>query len=129
MAKKTNAGKTAAEIDALKKEFEVELKPIEGVLVLLTDNRTGARFCECHVLASNLIKYGTVDVPLDPEDQSDYRANREVVEDAYAFQKMKDDAKAKRSFSNIVTEYSKEFDEDHPVKIIGGQHRFEAIKE
>jgi hypothetical protein len=38
------------------------------------------------------------------------------------------DAKQKRSFSNIVAEYTKEFDAEHPLKIIGGQHRFEAIR-
>ena len=42
---------------------------------------------------------------------------------------MKEDAKGRRSFSNIVTEYTTEFDEDHPLKVIGGQHRYEAIKE
>ena len=130
MTKPSTKTKTTEDAEALKAAFEQELEPIEkGGLVLLTDNRTGAKFCECHVNASKLIKYGTVDVPLDPDEQSEYRANREVVEDAYAFQKMKEDAKQKRSFSNIVTEYSKEFDEEHPVKVIGGQHRFEAIKD
>ena len=38
------------------------------------------------------------------------------------------DAKQKRSFSNIVAEYTKEFDSEHPLKIIGGQHRYEAIR-
>ena len=38
------------------------------------------------------------------------------------------DAKQRRSFSNIVAEYTKEFDSEHPLKIIGGQHRFEAIR-
>ena len=70
-----------------------------------------------------------MDVPLDPEDQSDYRANREIVLNSSAFRTMKEDAKEKRSFSNIVAEYTKEFDSQHPLKIIGGQHRFEAIRE
>jgi len=38
------------------------------------------------------------------------------------------DAKLRRTFSNIVAEYTTEFDKDHPLKIIGGQHRCEAIK-
>ena len=42
---------------------------------------------------------------------------------------MKGDAKKRRSFSNIVTEFTTEFDAEYPLKIIGGQHRFEAIKE
>jgi len=72
---------------------------------------------------------GTVDVPLDPEEQPDYRANREIMVNSSAYQTMIKDAKQKRSFSNIVTEYTKEFDPEHPLKIIGGQHRYEAIRE
>ena len=41
---------------------------------------------------------------------------------------MKEDAISGRTFSNIVTEYTKDFDASHPLKIIGGQHRFEALK-
>ena len=42
---------------------------------------------------------------------------------------MKIDAQKGRNFSNIVTEYTTDFDSEHPLKIIGGQHRFEAISE
>ena len=66
---------------------------------------------------------------LDPDEQPDYRANRDIVVNNFAFQTMIKDAKQRRSFSNIVAEYTKEFDAEHPLKIIGGQHRFEAIRE
>lgn len=88
-----------------------------------------ALFCECHIMASSVVSLGTIDVPLDAENQSEYRANRDVVEDNVAFFQMKDDALNKRSFSNIVTEYDTSFDNEHPLKIIGGQHRFIAISE
>ena len=114
-------------------QFSDELQPFEMTgrlaLCVFTDDRTGAWFCECHVKASKLAEFSTTDVPLDPDDQSEYRANRDVVEDAYAFKIMKDDAKLGRMFSNIVAEYTKEFDADHPLKIIGGQHRFQALCE
>jgi hypothetical protein len=42
---------------------------------------------------------------------------------------MKEDAKHGRTFSNLVAEYNLDFDEEKPLKIIGGQHRFIAIKE
>jgi hypothetical protein len=42
---------------------------------------------------------------------------------------MQQDAKQRRSFSNLVTEFTTEYDPDHPLKIIGGQHRYQAIKE
>lgn len=105
------------------------LKPNEqGQLVVMIDNRTGAHFIECHIRAESLISYGTTDVPLDPEDQSEYRANREMVLNAPAFKKMKFDAVEGRTFSNIVAEFSEDFEPELPLKIIGGQHRYEAIK-
>lgn len=115
---------------ALLNEFAAECEPIESgeSLRRLVDERTGAHYCECHIKGSKLIRHGTTDVPLDPEEP-EYRANREIEEDDVAFQEMKDDARQKRSFSNIVAEWTKEQDADHPLKIIGGQHRFGAIKE
>jgi hypothetical protein len=112
-------------------ELSKEFQPLEtpSQLLELVDNRTGARYCECHIKGSKLVALGTVDVPLDPDEQAEYRANRDIVVNDSAYGKMLDDAKQGRSFSNIVAEYTKEFDPDHPLKIIGGQHRFKAIAE
>jgi len=112
-------------------EFVNEFKPLESVqcLLPLVDRRTGADFCECHVKANTLITLGTTDVPLDPEEQPEYRANRDIRLNHPAFLRMKEDAKAGRAFSNIVAEYTKDFDEAHPLKIVGGQHRFQAIQD
>src|SRR5258708_32476433 len=41
---------------------------------------------------------------------------------------MVEDALERRTFSNIVAEFSTDFDPDHPLKVIGGQHRFNAIR-
>jgi hypothetical protein len=131
MANATTSGGTEPDAPSQSAVFAAELEPVEGEarLVFLTDRKTGAVFCECHIRGSKLVELATVDVPLDPEEQAEYRANREIVESSYAFQKMKEDAKGGRSFSNIVAEYTREFDPDHPIKIIGGQHRFAAIEE
>ncbi len=112
-------------------DFAKEFQPLETreQLLELTDHRTSARYCECHIKGSKLVSLGTIDVPLDPEEQSEYRANREIVVNNSAFRTMMLDAAQTRSFSNIVAEYTKEFDADHPLKIIGGQHRFDAIRE
>lgn len=116
--------------EELIQEFIGTFEPIErtDVLYVLVDARTGALYSECHVHADKLVPLSTTDVPLDPDEQGEYRANREIVADHVAFTAMKQDAKERRSFSNIVTEYTKEFDSEHPLKIIGGQHRFAAIK-
>jgi hypothetical protein len=117
--------------EALICEFIRACEPAEtaDVLHVFVDARTLALYSECHIAADKLIALGTTDVALDPDDQPDYRANREIVADHAAFHAMKDDARQRRSFSNIVAEYTTDFDPDRPVKIIGGQHRFEAIKE
>src|SRR5665811_2447028 len=118
------------EIHEMLEDFAQTCKPVDShPLLVMRDSATGALFVEVHVLGSLLVPAATTDVPLDPDDQADYRANRDVVEDHAAFAKMKDDAKAARSFSNIVCEFTRSFDESHPVKIIGGQHRFTAIQE
>src|ERR1017187_241956 len=103
--KQTTLAETLAEFfeDAIPQEAK-------GHLTSFTDKRTGANYCECHVKASKLVNLGTTDVPLDPEEQAEYRANREIVSNHVAFQKMKDDARKGRAFSNIVAEYSKIFD-------------------
>ena len=102
--------------------------PLEKAnFTLLRDHRTQAAFIECHILASKIVNHGTTDVPLDASASPDYRANREIVADHAAFEQMRQDALEGRRFSNIVTEFMG--NEDRPLKIIGGQHRYEAIKE
>lgn len=111
----------------IKKLVEL-LEPAEGNSALeMQDKRTGARYVELHIRGDKLVALGTTDVPLDPENQSDYRANREPVLNAPAFETMKEDAIKGRTFSNIVAEIVD--GDDLPIKIIGGQHRFAAIKE
>jgi hypothetical protein len=118
------------DVSDLVDEFVKICSPVESAkLLVFVDAKTKARYCECHLQAKRIIELGTIDVPLDPDEQQDYRANREVVEDHIAYEKMKDDAKNRRTFSNIVAEFTTAFDSDHPLKIIGGQHRFNAISE
>ena len=121
-------GDLAPEVMAMIEDFIKVCSPVESLPILvMRDNATNAIFVEVHLLAGDLIPAATVDVPLDPDESADYRANREVVEDHVAFAKMKDDAKNARAFSNLVCEFSRTFDETHPLKVIGGQHRFAAI--
>lgn len=118
-------------LEEIREDLVAALAPMEGLdkLFIITDERTGARYCDCHVRGSKFVELATPDAPLDPDEQGDYRANRDVVSNAPAFAKMKIDAKARRSFSGIVAEYSHEKPIDKPLLIIGGQHRYHAIKE
>lgn len=93
------------------------------------DEMTGAKYCEINVRGSKIVALGTIDTPLDPDDQPDYRANRDIVENAPAFARMKQDALNGRSFSGLVAEFLPNDDGGKPLKIIGGQHRFTAIEQ
>ena len=116
-------------INAEVEKFMGEFKILETDSIhILLDTRTNAFFCECHISATDLISSGTIDVPLDPDSQPDYRANREANIEHTAFQKMVDDAINKRTFSNIVCEYNHTYQKNKPIKIIGGQHRYLAIE-
>ncbi|TAL62227.1 MAG: hypothetical protein EPN85_03225 [Bacteroidetes bacterium] len=117
--------KVHEEVNKFISEFSILEKDTVHVL---TDLRTNAFFCECYISAKELIENSTIDVPLDPENQPEYRANRDAQPEHSAYQKMLDDAKSKRMFSNIVCEYNTNYQANKPIKIIGGQHRFLAIE-
>ena len=123
-----HAGVLEPEVLSAIEEFVDACRPIEQSLVVLRDNRTEAVYIEAHILGSALCTLGTIDVPLDPDEQGEYRANRDLREDHVAFERMKDDAADGRSFSNIVCEYSTGINPDYPLGIIGGQHRFDAVR-
>ena len=107
-------------------QFETQFQPHEsGALVLLTDKMTGAQYCECHIQASKLVSLSTINAPLDLT-QPGYKANRQLLTSAPEFLRMKDDALKGRTFSNIVAEYAP--GTNHSLRIIGGQHRIEAIR-
>lgn len=117
-----------ARIAELVKEFYYIAGPTAEHIYVHFDQKASCFYCECHVEGRRLVELATTDVPLDPDEQPDYRANREIVANHAAFENMKNDAKGGRSFSNIVVEYTTEYQSEKPLKIIGGQHRFEAIK-
>ena len=115
-------------LETLAEDFVALLGPVEAEkLLLFRDDCTGAVYAECHIAADTLLKHSTDDVPLDPEASGEYRANRQIVDDHAAFQQMRSDALKGRSFSNFVCEFIS--GEDQPLKIIGGQHRYNAVKE
>ena len=117
------------EIDDLINGFISEFRPLENEINVMTDSRTKSYYIEVHIRAKDLVERSTIDAPIDPEEQVEYKANRDIVEDHSVFLKMKEDAGLGRTFSNIIAEYNTDFDEARPLKIIGGQHRFAAIEE
>jgi hypothetical protein len=119
--------KVSDEINAFLSAFPILEKTNGADLFVFKDFKTNALFTECHLSAEQLILKGTTDSSLDPQNQPEYRANRDVVTDDPAFLQMKEDAQHGRVFSNLVAEFDTSYDAEHPLKIIGGQHRFQAI--
>lgn len=117
------------DIRELVEEFAAVFEPLEKPLYAVADGKTEAIYVECHIKASRLFQYGTIDVALDPDEQPEYRANRDIVEDNIAYQAMCDDAREGRTFSNIVTEFGLGTDDLPSLMIVGGQHRYEAIRQ
>ncbi|MGV2114245.1 hypothetical protein ACQZ46_23645 [Agrobacterium salinitolerans] len=127
----------AHDLDTEKKEELIEsdvignfctlMVPVETPIHVFADGKTQAVFAECHVSADRLVQNATPDTPLDPDASAEYRANRDLVEDHAAYEQMVLDAQMGRTFSNIVCEYVA--DDEKPLKVVGGQHRFAAIKE
>ena len=116
------------EIDENVQAFIDSMKPLEADrLFVLKDHLTDAAFTECHLQADTIVQYGTTDVPLDPENAPEYRANRELATSHPAFERMKTDATEGRTFCNLVCEFRD--GANKPLEVIGGQHRFDAIQE
>ena len=116
-----------SELESIVEQFITTLKPVEGnALLLFRDECTGAVYTECHITADAIFENSTDDVPLDPDGSGEYRANRQLVDDHAAYKQMESDALKGRSFSNFVCEFIPK--DEKPLKIIGGQHRYNALQ-
>ena len=102
-------------------------KTINRPLLILFDLKTEVFYTECHTEKDELIKLKDDDATIDPEYQEEYRLNRTLQPENPDFLIMKEDAAKGRQFSDIVIEYNKEYREEKPLKILGGQHRAKAI--
>jgi len=115
------------EIDNFLKRFnplELEL----GIpLVLLQDSIGGAFYVVCHLRGKVIVSNADLDAVLDPMESEDYKLNRGLYLDTYAYRKMESDAIKGRSFEDLVIEFDTKYRPHIPLKVFGGQHRTKAI--
>ncbi len=116
------------EIKKFRNEIPTYEKGNDIPFIIIKDKKSMTFFCQVYVAASDLVKLGDKDSVIDPELQEEHRANRELEPDNYYFIRMADDAVDGRAFTEIVIEYNNNYTPNKPLKILGGQHRFEAIK-
>lgn len=115
--------------DEFVKKFEIfELKN-ELPLLLYYDRRSDAYYIICHLESKVLSSKSDLDAVLDPIESEEYKLNRNIYKDSYAYSLMETDAIKGRSFEDIVVEYDSGYRTDKPLKVFGGQHRITAIQE
>jgi len=114
-------------------DFLKDFKPLElevgASFVILHDNRSDAFYLFCHLDGKAIVAKADLDAVLDPMESEDYKLNRELYLDTYAYRKMEEDAIRGRSFEDLVIEYDTTYRPNTPLKIFGGQHRVKAIQE
>jgi len=121
-----------AEVLQRAREFIQAFHPQEvasGPLLLLQDAKSAAFYIICHLSSSVVVAKADTDAVLDPEDTDEYKFNRDIYTDTYAYRMMEQDAKAGRSFEDIVVEFDKSYRASTPLKVYGGQHRVTAISQ
>lgn len=115
------------------KEFVERFSPYEcenGIpLLVFCDNESQAFYVVCHLPGNVIVSKSDIDATLDPDESEDYKLNREIYTDNYAYRKMTIDASQGRSFEDLVVEYDTSYRPQKPLKVFGGQHRIRAISE
>jgi hypothetical protein len=114
------------------KDFRIEIQTLESVkkvpFVLLQDGKSLGYYIECHIQASVAVPLIDNDAVLDHDEQEQFRLQRELQPNNPAFISMCLDAITNRQFSDILAELDYNYRPEKPLKILGGQHRMEAIK-
>lgn len=120
-------------VNELTTDFLKDFVPLEtlngGKALLLYDEKSGAYYIPCHLMTIDFVDKADFNATIDgSEDDELYKLNRDVTENEGAFATMISDAKAGRSFEDIVVEFDKSYSPELPLKIYGGQHRVKAIQ-
>lgn len=111
------------------KVFEIFESKSSIPQLLFHDKRSDAYYLICHLESKVLSLKSDLDAVLDPVESEEYKLNRNIYTDSYAYRLMEADAIKGRSFEDIVVEFDSEYRPDKPLKVFGGQHRITAIQE
>lgn len=132
--KNTVPGELAvSNISSLLEDFKKSFITVEATAgltpILFEDERSKAHYIIVHLAANTIAKISDLEAVLTPEDGEEYKLNRDIYTDNYAYQVMKEDACKGRRFEDIVVEFDPSYRQDKPLKVFGGQHRVTAITE
>lgn len=104
-------------------------KELGQSLLILFDSKTKVFYTICNIKKNNFVGLADKDAVIDPDFQEDYKLNRDLQPNNPDFKEMLLDASHGRQFTDIVVEYNKQYKPEKPLKILGGQHRTEAIEQ
>jgi hypothetical protein len=148
------SARVAAQVAAFYREFrEVPQRADNAKLALAQDKVDGVFFVDCHLRGDDIagkldsrarlrILEGDDASREEPEDEeaadaqeaeedetyAEFGFNREIQDRHPVFRRMVEDALGGRSFLGMVLEWDQFYTADRPLKILGGQHRCEAVK-
>jgi hypothetical protein len=115
------------------RDFLKKFQPLEldssTIPLLLMDPKSQSYYLICHLNSETLASRTDIDAVLDPQESEDYKLNRDIYTDTYAYKVMESDAVNGRAFEDIVVEYDTSYRPARPLKVFGGQHRITAITE
>lgn len=117
------------EIKEFIKTFQTNEEKNGTKLLIQFDKRSEAYYINCHLDSKCISSRTDIDAVLDPDESEDYKLNRGIYTDTYAYKVMEFDALQGRSFEDLVVEYDTSYRPHRPLKVFGGQHRVKAISE
>lgn len=123
----TPGDKVLEKVDDFLDQYKTYEQTNEVSHILLFDERSGAFYLICHLPAKVLALASDLDAVLDPTESEEYKLNRQIYTDTYAYRLMEADALEGRSFEDLVVEYDTSYRHNKPLKVFGGQHRINAI--
>jgi hypothetical protein len=97
--------------------------------VIFQDGANGSYYTKCCIAASEASRLCDINARLVPEAAKTFRANRVLLTENGTYRRMRADAEKGREFNDIVVEYNTTYTPAKPLKVWGGQHRVEAIRE
>jgi hypothetical protein len=128
----TNAT-SSPEIEREVRAFLAEVPTLEASTgqdaVIFQDGVNGSYYTKCNIAAAQISALCDLNARLVPEAAKTFRANRMLLREHGTFKRMRSDAEKGREFNDIVVEYNKAYTPTKPLKVWGGQHRVEAIRE
>lgn len=113
------------------KQFMAETETLEKFkclpVIIHQDGKSKSFYMKCSIQSKIACPLLDTDAQLD--DKSRFRSNRELLKRHSTYKRMLADAKEGREFNDIIVEYNKAYSPQKPLKVWGGQHRVEAIRE